>query len=478
MKKLFKGILVILVLVTCSIILTGCTESPEKVAQYENVVEEADLLYDGHSYTEALGRYEEATKLIPSKIEAYRGIVNIFIDKGRLEDAASIVNDSTQKLSQADKSILYSIVGNAYFEVDSYEKALEMYDSATALGVSNVVAELGKAKVYLKQNKSTDAEKILSKNIFEEDTLYEAKLLYSYVKSLTDTEDATEILDEVTPSEEWSTKYSEFSNILESIDEDELYNATKLAQVFINEGYPYLATTLLSPLEERMVEYPDGLYFLGRALLDIGSYDSALTKLEGAVSAGALNSDVFRTMARVYIQKGDMESATEYYDRAVSYGGENVSESLITEYIELLIENNLFTKAQEVLKIGQQYYEEVWIDILAIRINYLLEDTEKVQYYIDQALEKEVITTSEKKTIYYWDAQLAFDASNLDSVEEKLTSLRELDRFNPYYYLLTGEVLYQKGDFDNSQENFELAIEYDLGEGVAEDAEKALARFN
>lgn len=470
--------LVILVLVTCSIILTGCTESPEKVAQYENIVEEADLLYDGYSYTEALGRYEEATKLIPSKIEAYRGIVNIFIDKGRLEDAASIVTDSTQKLSQADKSILYSVVGNAYFEVNSYEKALEMYDSATALGVSNVVAELGKAKVYLKQNKATDAEKILSKNIFEEDTLYEAKLLYSYVKSLTDAEDAVEILDEVTPSEEWSTKYSEFSNILESIDADDLYNATKLSQVFINEGYPYLATTLLSPLEERMAEYPDGLYFLGRALLDIGSYDSALTKLEGAVSAGALNSDVFRTMARVYVQKDDMESATEYYDRAVSYGGENVSESLITEYVELLIENNLFTKAQEVLKIGQQYYEEVWIDILAIRINYLLEDTEKVQYYVDQALEKEVITTSEKKTIYYWDAQLAFDEADLDSAEEKLTSLRELDRFNPYYYLLTGEVLYQKGDFDNSKENFELAIEYDLGEGVAEDAEKALARFD
>jgi len=478
MKKRIKEMLVLSILIGSTLFLTGCTDSPEKISQYENIVEEANLLYKGRSYTQALARYEEATKLIPSTIDAYRGIVNVFLDKGRLVDAENIVINSTQKLSQSDRSILYALVGNAYFDIEDYDKALEMYESATILGVNNLVADLGKAKIYLKRNKLTDAEKILGKNSFEGDPLYEAKLLYSYIKALTDIDESIKILESVTPSEDWCAKYSEFNNILGSIDEDELYNATKLSQVFINEGYPYLATSLLSPLEDKMVEYPDGLYFLGRALSDIGSYDSALVKLERAISAGALDSDVFRTVARIYKDKDEMENTTKYYDRAVAYAGESVEKSLLVEYLDLLLEENLLTKAQDILKIAQQYHGEVWVDIFAIKINYALEDTEKIQYYIEEALSKEEITTGEKKEVYYWEAKLAFDEGNLEVAKEKLISLKELDRFNPFYYLLMGEVQYQEGDFENAKDTLELAIEYDLGEGVSEDAEKILATID
>jgi len=478
MKKIVIGVLVLIVIGGGAYLLIGRTDSPEKIAQYEKIIEEADLLYEGRSYTQALARYEEATKLISSRIDAYRGIVEIFLDKGRLVDAENIVINSTQKISQSDRSILYALVGNAYFDIEDYDKALEMYESATTLGVNNLVADLGKAKIYLKRNNLTEAEKILSKSSFEGNPLYEAKLLYSYIKSLTDVDLAIDILGDVTPSEDWSVKYSEFSNILGSMDVDELYNATKLSQVFINEGYPYLAISLLSPLEDKMVEYPDGLYFLGRALADIGSYDSALVKLEGAISAGALDSDVFRTIARIYNKKDEMENTTKYYDRAVAYAGEGVEQSLLVEYLNFLFENNLLTKTQDVLKIAQQYHEEVWVDIFAIEINYALEDFEKAQYYIEEALKKEEITTTEKKEIYYWEAKLAFDEGNLEIAKEKLLSLKELDRFNPFYYLLMGEIQYQEGDFENAKDTLELAIEYDLGEGVSGDAEKALARID
>ena len=478
MKKIGIGALVLIVLAGSIFFLVRRTDSPEKIAQYENIVEEADLLYEGRSYTQALARYEEATKLISSRVDAYRGIVEVFLDKGRVVDAENIVINSTQKISQSDRSILFALVGNKYFDIEDYDKALEMYESATTLGVNNLIADLGKAKIYLKRNKVVDAEKIVSKSDFEGDPLYEAKLLYSYIESLTDGDKAIDILEEVTPSEDWNAKYSEFINILESIDEDELYNATKLSQVFINEGYPYLAISLLSPLEDKMIEYPDGLYFLGRALADIGSYDTALIKLEAAISAGALDPDVFRTIARIYNEKDEMENTTKYYDRAVAYAGESVEESLLTEYLNFLFENNLFTKTQDVLKIAQQYHEEVWVDMFAIKTNYALEDTEKAQYYIAEALEKEDLTTIEKKGIYYWEAKLAFDEGNLEIAKERLTSLKELDRFNPFYYLLMGEIQYQEGDFENAKDTLELAIEYDLGEGVSGNAEKALARID
>jgi tetratricopeptide (TPR) repeat protein len=107
-----------------------------------------------------------------------------------------------------------------------------------------------------------------------------------------------------------------------------------------------------------------------------------------------------------------------------------------------------------------------------------LEDVEKTEYYIEEALAKEDITTEEKKEVLYWSAQLLYDDGDLDTAKEKLASLKELDRFNPFYYLLMGKVQYQEGDFENAKETLELAIEYDLGEGVANEAEKALAKID
>ena len=481
MKKQVKWILIavgILALAGGIYFMLSRTESEETIAEYENIVEEAELLYKSRNYTESLARYDEAAKLISSRIDAYRGIVNIFIDKGRLTDAEEIITNSAQKVSLSGKSILYSLVGNAYYEVEEYEKALEMYDSATTLGITNLVANLGKAKVYLKQNKITEAEKILSKDNFEADTLYESQLLYSYIVSLTDEDTAIEILEDISVSEEWDGKYTDFTEILESLGEDELYNATKLSRVFINEGYSYLALSLLSPLEERMSEYPDGLYFLGRALLDTGSTATSISTLESAVSAGSLDPDLFRTIARAYYKSGDMDTTIEYYDRATSYAGESVEDSLLKEYLDFLIDENLLTKSQNILDISQQYYEEVWVDMYAIQINYLLEDMEKVDYYILEALENDDITTEEKKDIYYWEARLAIDEEDLDLAKTKLGLLKDLDRFNPYYYILIGEVLYEEGDFEEAKTNYELAIEYDLGEGVSSEAEKALARLD
>lgn len=482
MEKKTKLILIISAVV---LLLAGGTYlyfsrqvSEETVTEYENIIEEAQLLYNSESYTKALASYDEAAKLIPSRVDAFRGIVEIFVDKGRLSDAEEIATSSATKLSQSDRSILFALIGNAYFDVEEYDKALEMYDNATTLGVTNLVANLGEAKVYLKQNKITDAEKILSKDNWEEDTLYESQLLYSYTKALTDKNSALDILGSVTPSEEWSNKYSEFGDVLESLGDDELFNAAKLSRIYINEGYPYLAVSILAPLKDQMTEYPDGLYFLGRAYLDSESTDTAITTLESAISAGSLDPDLFRAMARAYYEKNDIDTSIEYYDRAVSYAGENIEESLISEYMDLLIDENYLTQAQDLLDTAQKYYEEPWVDIYAIRVNYLLEDSEKVQYYIEKAMENENISTEEKKTVYYWQAKEAIDDGDLDSAEEILASLKQLDRFNPFYYLLMGNVLYEQADFENARINYESAIEYDLGEGVSSEAEKALARID
>jgi hypothetical protein len=45
-----------------------------------------------------------------------------------------------------------------------------------------------------------------------------------------------------------------------------LFNSAKLARIYINEGYPYLAVSILSPLKDQMSEYPDGIVFLRQGI--------------------------------------------------------------------------------------------------------------------------------------------------------------------------------------------------------------------
>ena len=85
MKNLKKYFLFLSIILLSSFLLSGCTVSEEKINEYERIVSDADLLIKGKEYSVAINKLNSATEIIPSRVDAFERIVNIFILKINLK---------------------------------------------------------------------------------------------------------------------------------------------------------------------------------------------------------------------------------------------------------------------------------------------------------------------------------------------------------------------------------------------------------
>ena len=450
----------------------------EENANYDAKIAEAQKWYEGREYSTAMSTYYAAAELIPSRVEAFEGIVNILTDKNRMDEALSILDQSAQKLSSYDQSTLYAILCERYLGSGDNAKALETCKKGQGLGEVNQNLELALGKAYIKNGDAGNASEVLKKNIYDGDNLSEATLLLSYIQSISDTESAKTTLGSTSPSDNWKIYFEEFSEVLGSLDSDSKYNAAKLARVFINNGYPHLAVSILEPIESEITEYLEGVYFLGRAYFEIDDYDQAINELNKAATLGSLESDTFWTMARAYMQKNDLSSALDCYAKALGYQGSTPSENLVSEYLDILIANNQTLKADEVLQVVLGKSKSAYLYEYGVRINYILEKPEKINYYIEQlgALD---LDEDEKKEYLYLKARAMLDQNaNISDISSVLDELLALDRFNAKYYYLLGRSEFEQGDAESAKQALNKSMEYDLQYEITEDSSKLLSSID
>jgi len=477
LKKLIPWfILAIIFLGTGIWYLLSGRVTQEQITTYQQIISEADSQYEAREYSTAINRYYDATDVIPSRIEAYEGIVNILLLKNRTADAVEIVEKSAKKISNYDKSVLYLKIGNKYYEDTLYDQALSVYLDGLGIGMTNPELELSIAKAYVKKGKLNDASTYLNKTIYTGDTLSEASLLRAYILAITNVQDAKTLLNSITPSDTWKAFYEEFSLVLESMTEDSKFNATKLSRVYINNGYPVLAINLLEPLSDGIVEYLEGVYFLGRAYLDYGRYDEAIVQFDRALSLGGMEEDILWGKARAYWLKDDLENSFDSYSKAISYGGENVSSELVSEYLDLLLENSQTLRADEVVKKLMNYIPTPYIRIYGVKVNKALNDPKKVDYYLG-LLAKMKLNEEEKGEYMYLNASNLLVKGKTDSVAQILEELVRLDRFNPKYYFVSGQLEYTLGNKDDAKEMFKKAIEYDTDNLISKEANQMLSQI-
>ncbi len=483
MKTAFKKFIpwIVLVLVVGGLVawyLISNRVTSEENASYEAKISEAQKWYEGKEYSTAMDTYYTAAELIPSRVEAFQGIVNILMDKNKTDEALSILDQSAQKLSSYDQSTLYAILCEKYSDNGDNAKALETCKKGQGLGEVNQNLELALGKAYLKTGDTGNASEIFKKNIYDGDNLSEATLLLSYIQSVSDTENAKTTLGSISPSDNWKIYFEEFSEVLGTLDTDNKYNAAKLARIFINNGYPYLAVSVLEPIESEIAEYLEGVYFLGRAYLGTGDYDKAISELNKAATLGSLESDIFWTMGRAYMGKNDLSSALDCYSKSLGYQGSTPSESLVSEYLDVLIANNQTLKADEVLQIALGKSKSAYLYEYGVKINYILEKTEKINYYVELlgglALEEE-----DKKEYLYLKARAMLDQNaDIADITLVLDELLALDRFNPKYYYLLGRLEFEQGDAESAKQALNKSLEYDLNYEITEDSSKLLSSID
>lgn len=471
-------ILLVLVISLSSWYILSKRITQEQMSLYEGKIQEAQAHVEARQFSMGMQKYYEAVDIVSSEVEAYKGIISILLAKNRLSDAQEVIEESGRALNNYDKSFLYKMVGDEYYNLKQYGKAYDMYDAGSFLGVNNMELELMLGKTYLNLGEVKDAKSQFNKTGYKGELLEEANLLLAYIYAIDDPQKAKTTLNSITDVEEVQIYYEEFEKILNSLDEDKKFNATKLARVYINNGYPYLAILALEAKEEEMMEYLEGMYFLGRAYFDYGQYDEAVEVLNKALTLGGMEEDILWIKARSYFLLNDLENAIKSYDSAIGHMGPTTNSDLVTEYVELLLENNQVLKASDLVR-GLLVLdgEKPYFNLLAIEVNYELNEDTKVEYYLNQ-LEEMELNNSDEKEYLKWKvlSMLEIDSEKREEdVEEYLDTLFELDRFNPYYHFFLAKVELEEGNEEMAIQSLEQAIEYDLDYEITDEALKLLS---
>ena len=476
MNKIIKVVFFLSIISISGFLLSGCTTSEEKVSEYNKQISEVDVLIESMEYNLALEKLSKTSELIPSRIDAYQRIVDIFITKNRLEDATKILDESATKLEDSDRGSLYVDIGNAYYLLKDFDKALYNYQIGKGFDSSNTVASLGIAKVYIQKGNIEGAKKLLDSK-YEGDEYIESQLLLSYLYSLNSVESAIDAIKDVEPGDDWRGKYTDWSKLLEGLTDDELFNSAKLGKVYMDEGYPYLSIAILEPNKDKMLEYMDGIYILGKAYYEQGEYQKSIDLLEDGVFVSNLNQYVYWVLARDYYMLDDLETSFSYYETALSYGGDYAEQDLYMEYLDFLFEENQTEKALEVMRRAERIFDRDWVKLYYMELYTLRKDFEKFEYHME-SVDYSKLENELKSDYLYVKGDYFIQNNQLDDAKRTLDLFWELDPYDARYNLLVAELSFQEGNLDDSRIYSKKAIEYDTEREVTEQALKLLAQID
>lgn len=486
MKKSFKYIAIFLVFVTITLSVLYLLRSnitQQEKSEYATLIEEGDKALDRKEYGKAITTYSKAAEVIPQNLDAYEKIVDTLSLKGRFDDAKSVVEQSGKVLNASKKSSLYSRLASHYYEAEIYNKAEEFYLDANNLKASDSI-ELNLAKVYLKLNDISKSKKYLEKVSKDASGSVglDADLLRAY-NAKADVTAAKQFFDKwdlaLEDDKTLASKATAYQKALGSVTNDDLYSRAILSREIINAGYPVLAIDLLESEVEKMKDYPDGMYFLARAYYDSGKYSSALDILNKSLGFDTYSGEIYLMVARINIINGDINSAFEAYDKAVVFATEELKGEIYREYIEILISEKSYSQAKSNLDkvINGKLTDTIWPYTLYLEMYYDQKNYDEMASVLSTLAKLSNLTDQEKMEYLRWQIVYSIENDKLASAKELLTTLRSLDRYNPYYYLLSGRINLIEGNNDKAKEELELALNYDLEGSVTESAKKLLGRI-
>jgi tetratricopeptide (TPR) repeat protein len=445
--------------------LTGCT-SEENIAISEGLVEEGLELYEERYYTKALDKFVEALEKYPSNFQAYVGLTDVLLDKGWLDEAEDLANEASIRVNGSEAATIYSMVGGKYYGEGQYEKAKEMYEKAVNYDGEYEESRIGFAQPNIQLGEISAARKALG-NKGESDEF----LLLSSFLTLDDWEEGLKKVREIKDDE----LRKRLEEIHEIVDDDALYKNTSLAGEYINAGYPFLAIELLNKQSDDIEQYPDGQYFLGKAYLDYGDYESAIEKLNMAIMLDMDDDDLYVNLARAYAFGDDIEKALETYEIILSPSVADI----VGEYVNVLLENDMTNRAERTLKSLLEDEDSFKLNILLMKVHYEQNELISMGEILEKLDEKTNLSQSETRDLTRYKLLHAVeDIENISEIEVLIERFSVFDRFNPELYLFTGKLLKHQEENEEAQEAFERAIELDLEGNITDEAKDLLASMD
>jgi len=203
-----------------------------------------------------------------------------------------------------------------------------------------------------------------------------------------------------------------------------------------------------------------------------------------------MEGEIFWVKGRAYMLINNLESAINSYDSAIGYYSGEKSSALVEEYFHLLVENNQLLKAEELVKsLLIAFPDEVYLNLLALELNYILDEDAKVEFYLNylEELREEVtFVRNDEKDFLRWRITTLIDSyernieddsvgEEMVDIEKYMDELFELDRYSPYYRYFLARVQIIEGEEEMAIQSLEQAIEYDLDYSVTDQCLKLLS---
>ena len=285
---------------------------PNRSGTHANVASALVLL---KRYDEAEEYIKRALELDPRNGGAWQNYGSLLFQQQRYEEAVA----TFQKMIDlgADLILAHGAIADSYYQLGHHAKAMEWLDRAQALtptpSEQNKLSRLS-AKVQLALGKTEKAEQYLIQAGLDGDSHQEIWRLLELQKMSAeqgDTDKASGYLQRILKLADGNPET--LQSVADTLREQKQY--TEAIEVYRR----ILATDLNSP-----VAYGG----MGDALFRLERYEEAIESLERSIELHAIPSstiDPLLLMGQAASKLGRLPDATQYYERAVELGSQNVN---------------------------------------------------------------------------------------------------------------------------------------------------------
>lgn len=484
---LFAGVGILLITSLVVLYLSGVIFPKQDESGFNEKITSANLMYEKKEYANALKTYQEAVELYPNRSESYAGMVKVLIDKNLVQKASEIADIYMSKVGEGNQSPelaeIYYLIGRKYEIDSSVDNAQKYYLLADKHDPLQSQYRNSIAHTYLLKGDINNAINYLDVSVGANNQYFDAVLMRTFTY-LTDTTKSTEEIAKLDsydlanyPSAEVVKSYKDALNSISKVSGDFLYRDTYIARELLNSGYHKLALRVLEGNIEKMGEYWDGLYFLGRAFFEDGNYDKAIETINSAILISPQAPECYVVLARSYAQKNDMAKAQENYDKAVKYSKTTVKTDILKEYYNYSILKDQSAKAISVLNTMESIQDSVWLRLAYCRTYLLNKDFDKMKIHLDKLTENDKLSTDEKTEYLELMAKYYLEKGDSATAKISIDELGKLDQLNPTYKYLFGYYYFQINVKDMAKTELERAIDLDLNGDITEKAKTLLAKI-
>lgn len=364
----------------------------DKTASYERLVQEETNYVAEKEYDKSESCYQEAVNIYPDRIDAYYQKALALTQQRRYEDCVSFITSqvlSNSKLASKSDGMdaIYSMLGDAYEELEDYENAADCYDKAISISPMESSYYRNYAIILARGGNEEKAEKIL-KEAREQGmdsvsvNYVEGEILFGSGKY----EEAKEIfLDCISESDDTDIRMRSYLMAAKSMEnlDSSASQKEQMAELLEQARGTLPKESNIGILEKLAQVYSD----LGNMQNDSAYYEKAISVFEQIESQGMEDYETEYNLSTLYQNTQEYGKAAEILSHLLEDYGENYRTYKALSFLEVAKQSNMPKESRNYEKFAEYYKkaQELYQDQLENNVNDM--EMQRLQELYGQAVQ-------------------------------------------------------------------------------------------